>query len=61
MDSSHISLSSDLNGTEIKLPVYIGGNGERENEITSAMLLLQNMFFYVFICRLLLFVIVDCL
>ena len=47
VDSSHISLSSDLNGTEIKLPVYIDRNGERENELISAMLLLQDMFFMV--------------
>ena len=32
MDRSHISLSSDLNGTEIKL--YIDRNVERKNELS---------------------------
>lgn len=34
VDSSHISLSSDLNGTEIKLDK----NVKRENELTSVIL-----------------------
>ena len=42
MDSSHISLSSDLNGTEIKL--YIDSKVERDNELRSAILQLRDVF-----------------